>query len=576
MKGAFPYLIRQSVRNWSILRLRQLRSPRYLVALVLGLGYLWAVLAQRHSSSPPGGPMPGPWLETLGGLGIAVAVAWSWLFGVERRALAFSPAEVTLLFTAPVTRRWLIQYKLLRNQLLILLNVVLWTALLPGEGGGGSSLRRAVSVWVLLTTLSLHRLGASFVRTSLGEHGRFGLRRRAGSLFLGTTLLLGLAWTTRDAFSALLAGWGRGLGGLITALEAVAASPVPHLLLLPFVTMVRPLTAPSGAAWAHALIPALFFLVAHFVWVVRSDSAFEEAAADASLHRAREIGSRGVAPAVPRLAHRRVPALLTLGPSGWPAGAVLWKNLIAVARTRRAREVTGLFLVAGGAMILITFFGDARLADAVGWLAVMWAGVLVVVGPQWVRNDLRNDLLMLDVLRSYPLRGRSVVAAEVAASSAVLTAAQLGLLGVAYLAFLGSREMELGLLSRTLLLLGTAIYLPGINYAGMLIQNGAALLFPAWVHLGAGRPGGVEALGQSMLMTIVLAAALALVLLAPTLLGAGVFLLLDSLMGLGAIVPATVGFVIVLAGEIAFMVRWLGAILERTEPLTVAFVHALG
>ena len=40
--------------------------------------------------------------------------------------------------------------------------------------------------------------------------------------------------------------------------------------------------------------------------------------------------------------------------------------------------------------------------------------------------------------------------------------------------------------------------LPGINLLGMLIQNGAALLYPAWVRLGSGRPGGVEALGQNI------------------------------------------------------------------------------
>ena len=55
---------------------------------------------------------------------------------------------------------------------------------------------------------------------------------------------------------------------------------------------------------------------------------------------------------------------------------------------------------------------------------------------------------------------------------------------IAYLAFLGNDYMEPGLEIRTIVLLAAVICLPGINYLGMLIQNGTALLFPAWAHLG--------------------------------------------------------------------------------------------
>ena len=79
----------------------------------------------------------------------------------------------------------------------------------------------------------------------------------------------------------------------------------------------------------------------------------------------------------------------------------------------------------------------------------------------------------------------------------MLTALQIGLLLVAYFAFLGNAHMYPSLGLRTLVLATAVACLPGINYLGLLIQNGAALLFPAWVHLGSGRPGGVEALGQT-------------------------------------------------------------------------------
>src|SRR5439155_1724547 len=85
----------------------------------------------------------------------------------------------------------------------------------------------------------------------------------------------------------------------------------------------------------------------------------------------------------------------------------------------------------------------------------------LVLGPQWVRNDLRNDLLKLDLLRSYPLPGRAVVAAETAASTLVLTALQLALLVIAYLAFLGNATMEPDLRTRTAVVLASVVCLRG-------------------------------------------------------------------------------------------------------------------
>ncbi|MGH7528178.1 MAG: putative ABC exporter domain-containing protein, partial [Gemmatimonadales bacterium] len=181
MIGVFGYLVWRSGFNRIARQLRRLRSPRYLVALLLGAGYLWIVAFQQRPA-PASAQVDSRWFELIGALAVAGAVAWGWVFAVERRVLSFTPAEVTFLFSGPVSRRGLIQFKLLRSQLLILFNALLWTLILSRERFGVSPWLRAVSIWVLLTTLSFHRLGASFVRTSLLEHGRFGVRHRAVSL----------------------------------------------------------------------------------------------------------------------------------------------------------------------------------------------------------------------------------------------------------------------------------------------------------------------------------------------------------------------------------------------------------
>ena len=264
--------------------------------------------------------------------------------------------------------------------------------------------------------------------------------------------------------------------------------PLPRLLTYPFRLLIRPLAAHSVADWLAAIWPALLLMVLHYVWVVRSDTAFEEAAAEVSLRRATALTSGSdLSASTTRSRPRRT--LVRLSATGWPAGAILWKNLVAATRTRRIRNVGVSLTLAGAIVAVLSFDPEGSTADVAGWLALFWAGLMVLTGPQYVRNDLRSDLLKLDLLRSYPLRGWSVVLAEASASTLLLTLMQIALLGLSYLAFLGNQTLEPGLQERTLLLLLSLLFLPPINLLGMLIQNGAALLYPAWVRVGAGRSG---------------------------------------------------------------------------------------
>jgi hypothetical protein len=562
----FGYLAWRSAYNRVARQVRHLRSPRYLAALLLGLTYLWfVVIVQRPSTA--GAEMADPrWLELVGALAVLGAVAWGWIFGVERRVLAFSPAEVTFLFSGPVSRRRLIQFKLLRSQLLILFNALLWTLILARERFGASPWLRVISIWVLLTTLSFHRLGASFVRTSLAEHGRLGLRHRVVSLAVLGVVLIALTWSIGDTLPRLADADARTPLGFLSALGEAAAQPLPAALTYPFRVMIRPLTAQSISAWLDALWPALVLLVLHYVWVVRSDTAFEEAAAAVSLQRAQALSARRAGRPPQRVGGRVTPPVFRLAPRGWPAGAILWKNLVAVTRTKRLKNVA--LVLAGGAVIVtaLSFDPEGTLAEIAGWFAVTWAGAMTVIGPQWVRNDLRGDLLKLDMLRSYPLRGWSVVFAEVSASTLVLTVIQLSLLVIGYLAFLGNQSMAPALGGRTLLLFAAFAFLPGINLLGMIIQNGAALLYPAWVRLGSGRPAGVEALGQNMLMMVVFVALLAVTLVLPVTIGGGAFLLLHRAIDSWAALPATLLVLGIMAFEATLLVEWLGRLFERTDP----------
>ena len=568
MTRVFAYLVWRSGYNRIKRQIQHLKSPRYLAALLLGTAYLWYMIVGQRGG-PAAGELPDPRvLELVGAVALLGAVAWGWIFGVERRVLAFTPAEVTFLFAGPVSRRGLIQFKLLHSQLLILFNALLWTLILSRERFGVSPWIRAISIWVLLTTLSFHRLGASFVRTSLSEHGRLAVRHRIVSLAVLATVLVALAWSVLDALPGVAAAGAGGPRSFLAAAAEAAQRPVPAALTYPFRVMIRPLAVHGMTQWLAAIWPALLLMVLHYVWVVRSDTAFEEAAVEASLRRAKVLSERRAgAVGGARLPRATVP-LFRLAPEGWPAGAILWKNLVAVTRTRRVRNAGVTLAVIGTVVGALSFQPEGTLSEIAGWLTLSWAALTIVTGSQYVRNDLRGDLLKLDLLRSYPLRGWSVVIAEAGASTLMLTAVQLSLLGLTYLAFLGNETMAPDLEERTLLLLAAVVFLPGINLLGMLIQNGAALLYPAWVRLGSGRPGGVEALGQNLLMTIAFVALLAVALTVPAAISAGGFLLLQPALGWWSALPATALALGTMAFEAGLMVDWLGRIFERTDPTT--------
>jgi hypothetical protein len=559
--AALAYLSGRSALNRLSRRAAQLRRPRYLLAFILGIAYIVALLGTDQPRPLSRQPFPSHAAELFAALLLVGAAVWSWTFGSERRALAFTPPEVTFLFPAPLTRRALIHYKLARLQFLILLNVAIWTLLLSRQGDL-PGWARALALWVLLSTIALHRTAAALVRRSVAEHGAAGVRRRVVSLALAAAAAVALVSGLVAALPSLERLGSEGGAALLRAAEALAAAPLTRELLLPFRLAVAPVTATDSAAWGAAMGPATVLLLLHYAWVLRAETAFEEAAAEWSLARARRRS--GADRASPR--GTVSPTLLPLAPVGSAAAALVWKNLAAVFRQRRVRFAVLSYGAFSAGLALASAFEARGLTRAVGALALTWAGFGLLLGPQWVRNDLRRDLRQMDLLRTFPLRGRTVVAAEAAASTVSLTLIQLTLLGAAWLAFAGEAGGETTLRERTLFLGAAAVVLPLINYTALLLQNGAALLYPAWMSAIGEGAGGLEALGQNLLATVAFALLLALLLAPPAASG----LLLAMLLGGGTTAIALGGALglAVLGAEAAVLAQVLGSVYDRTDAST--------
>lgn len=559
MRDAAVYLLAATLRNRARRTLRQLRSPRYAVALLLGLAYLALVLfGQQHRS---GGPFSGPAVEIGGTALLLVLVAKWWLFGADRSALAFSPAEVQFLFPAPVSRTALLGYKLARSQLLILVNALIWTLLLRrGAPGTPGPVFQAVNLWLAFSTVSMHRLGVALTRQGALEHGRAGLARMALPLGLLVAAVVA-AWVT---VAGLEPGSFRD-APLAAFRQARDTAPLSWVLW-PFRLPLLPFAARSLVEWLPLVATATVVLALHIVWVLRADRAFEDAALAASALRAERLRrlSGGHSISDPPAAHRR---WFPLAPAGNPAWAIVWKNL-----TRLARHTSpGLLATAvlGGMTALVLGLAEREsspfILTMVGTLALSWCGILALIGPLWVRADLRGDLSMLALLRTWPLPGQVVMAGQVLSSALVLTALEAVLAGVGLVAIAG---IDGTVPPPILVLAGLPVALAvllGVNVLAVGIQNAAALLYPSWVSTEL-RPGGIEAVGQQMLTAGVSLLLLTILLAGPATLVGGALYLSADLLGAWAPLPALLLGAVGVGLEVWLLLDWLGERFERSDP----------
>lgn len=567
MMRTFIWMIWRAWRNRSARRLRRIREPRYALALIVGLAYFWFIFFTPGRSAALGSAPMGGTAHLLYALGLTVLAASWWLMGQDRLPFYFAPAEVQLLFPAPIARRQLVTLKILQAQLPVLFSCVLWMIIL-GPGAGPAPLR-AVGLWVLFTALFMHRMAAWLVRTSIEEHGVAGARRSALAVLIVGGTVAAAVWSVAEALPAFRAALAASDPGRIPGI--VLHLPIIRIALYPARLLLAPVFAHSVSQWLGAIWPAALVALLHFPWVLRTDTAFEEAAAEASARRAMRLAQlRGRGVRVRASGRRGVLGRIPLAPRGARWLAIVWKNGLALLRTTTTQTIIA-YVVMAAALLLggLSLFEERHgLADIVAFASLVLAGGLVFLGPIRTRNDLRLDLPRLEMLRALPLGGRVFVRAEIAASLIVLSAAQMALVLVGYAAAAFSRSPWASLSDRTALLVAALLGLPAVSALGLVMQNTLALLFPAWIRLGMTRPGGVEAMGQGIVNMLGSVLAVLLLLLPPLVAGVAISALTSiERLGFWALLPGVAAGAAIAAGEVWLITAWLGRVFDRTEPL---------
>lgn len=576
MFSAAFYIIVCTAKNRMQRRLRRLREPRYLIGAIVGIAYIGFAIAgrmigmrtgsrRRREGTAPAALMPafGATGPSLAGLVMVALASAIWLTPLSTSFLAFTPAEKAMMFAAPLTRRQLLMYRVMRAQWSSFFGAAVFAIAYP-VASAPARLRGLAAGWLALMTLHLFLSGALLARLRLRTMGAPSMRAR---VLLRLPQLLTVGAFAVVAVEIALAARIHPVqtpGDVFHVIREVMQGGLAPHVLMPFLAVVRPLFAMSLSSFIAAMIPALVVYATVLAWVMSSDDVV-----DALAERSAEEPAR--AARADTAAYQARSAAWTLALKGRPEGLFIWKGAQQTFRMVDRRAVVQFLAVIAWIsvfVVLIGRLGGRELARALAALATVAAALVTIIGPQVLRRDMRQDLAKLDVLQTWPIRPASVVRGEILWPAAVVTALAW-VLGAVALMLSASLFSRANLSVRLAIGSAALIVVPALVLAQYTIHNAAALIFPGWIPADGSRLRGVDALGQRLILFGGTFVVLMVSLLPAAIVSGTLWLVLYPVAGVWSIVPiAGLAAAIVLA-EVLLATEALGPAYESLDMTSV-------
>jgi len=492
---AFLFVTARSFRNRIVSRLKRLRNVRYLISFIVAMIYFWFV-GFRHMfgahSRFPSGPPANALVVDIASIIVLAMIVLVWALPEQAAGLTFSEAEIQFLFPAPVTRRQLLVYKVLRQQPRVFISAALMTFFAFRSG-------KFLGLWVCFIVLSIYFTFVALARARLKLLGAGFLIRLA----VVAASVIGLAYVLWR--SADLHGMRAAAHNVVPGQVPVFPSPfhgaIPDaLLFIPrfFGHAVMPLSVPQllGSCAVLIVLGAILLELA-----ARMNVAFEEASVYASAKQAqrrlRMAGNRaGNVVTFPRF-----PPPFTIPARARPEVAIYWKNLTAGLRISSPWLL--IMFVAAAYFLGQAFYTDMQpVRVTMASLALFVAGMFPLVGSALFRQDMRLDLPRMELLKSYPIDGPRLVAAEIAGPLTFVAAVEIVMLVVAsVIIHAADMPAQMAFFATPEFVIIALIFATPICAAQLLIRNAVPILLPGWAMRAPDEQRGFIVLGQRLLMT---------------------------------------------------------------------------
>jgi hypothetical protein len=402
MHPALLKLIRLQLKGW--LR-RQFTggSVRRIIFSVLSIVLLAAWLAGTligASARPPRGAdaimATLPFYLTLLGL-LPI------LLGNDDRAIAFSPAEIGFLFPGPFGRRELVLFKMLKMAAGSLAGAVFFSIMLHRYAGGFAYCVAGSALALIFINFSTTVV--ALIRDMIEERA-YALARKLGTLLL-VVAVVAVVWLVRQSDKPTT-----------QQMRDLADSTPVRIALAPARVFAHVFAAGTPGEFAGWVAACLAMIAGALLLVLTLDKGYMEAALAASQRRQTRITRmvRGVGTAADKPV--RSMQLRGLGVLG-PAQAIVRRHLITALRGSRAWMLAVVFALGYGYLIS-RIMGDKPDSPVLAGMMPALV-ILLMMLPQTLRFDFRNDLDHLEYLKALPLRARTVALAEIAVPTVILS-----------------------------------------------------------------------------------------------------------------------------------------------------------
>lgn len=487
MNGALWLLIGLQLRGWVRYFLRGLLTLRGALLGIVGATCfsIWLVSVVfvnkvKVAGDPAYVPLYGPSM-------LLCYCILNVMLSSSERGIYFSPAEINFLFSAPISRRSLLVYKVAFTIMIGLPSALIFSAL--SYGYSTSFLNAFIGMTLVVVFMQLFTLALNLLAAALGTQ-----------LFARGRRLVGAA----AVLFAVVVLWRVGhlpeAGQFVRWLKQVDRTPEWQTLTLPLSWFFKVFSARH--VWPDLVQYTALGLLNNLVLlgiVFALDAQYLEASASASARlyaRIRRRGTDGGGLTPPRI-RLALPLLLSLG----GIGTLCWRQLTTALRMPgRVLVVFLLFVIVVAAMPGTPPPGVARL------FAPALAGMLVVMTALFMSPllpfDFRGDVDRLALLKSLPIPPWRLALGQVLAPALLVNLLQWFVLLILYYSSLRpggpARAGSVGEAGTTLAICGLfALPVNGLLFA---LENLLFLLFPTRVL--ANNPADFQALGRNALFML--------------------------------------------------------------------------